>query len=83
MLTSYLDCFFFVLVFAGDKQGKLMVAQIAPAVRVAIAETAGLAPGDVTVGQLVTALRMLGFDYVFGECTCCFVLVVEMTGCTC
>jgi len=72
MLTSYLDCFFFVLVFAGDKQGKLMVAQIAPAVRVAIAETAGLAPGDVTVGQLVTALRMLGFDYVFGECNCIF-----------
>jgi hypothetical protein len=36
-------------------------------VRVAIAETAGLAPGDVTIGQLVTGLRQLGFDYVFGE----------------
>jgi iron only hydrogenase large subunit-like protein len=45
-----------------------MVAQIAPAVRVAIAETIGLAPGDVTVGQLVTALKQLGFDYVFGAC---------------
>lgn len=44
-----------------------MIAQIAPAVRVAIAETVGLAPGDVSVGQLVTGLRQLGFDYVFGE----------------
>jgi hypothetical protein len=44
-----------------------MIAQIAPAVRVAIAETMGLNPGDVTVGQLVAGLRMLGFDYVFGE----------------
>nr|ADK77883.1 hydrogenase [Chlorella sp. DT] len=44
---------------------RLMIAQIAPAVRVAIAETIGLAPGDVTIGQLVTGLRMLGFDYVF------------------
>jgi iron only hydrogenase large subunit-like protein len=43
------------------------VVQVAPAVRVAIAETMGLAPGEVKVGQMVTALRMLGFDYVFGE----------------
>lgn len=46
---------------------KVVIAQIAPAVRVAIAETIGLNPGDVTIGQLVTGLRMLGFDYVFGE----------------
>jgi hypothetical protein len=44
----------------------MVIAQIAPAVRVAIAETVGLSPGDVTVGQLVTGLRKLGFDYVFG-----------------
>jgi iron only hydrogenase large subunit-like protein len=44
-----------------------MVVQTAPAVRVAIAETLGLAPGEVTAGQLVSGLRMLGFDYVFGE----------------
>lgn len=44
-----------------------MIAQIAPAVRVAIAETMGLAPGEVTVGQMVTGLRQIGFDYVFGE----------------
>jgi len=42
-----------------------MVVQTAPAVRVAIAETLGLAPGEVTAGQMVTGLRQLGFDYVF------------------
>lgn len=46
---------------------KLMVVQTAPAVRVAISETFGLPPGAVSAGQLVTGLRMLGFDYVFGE----------------
>lgn len=45
----------------------MVIAQIAPAVRVAIAETVGLSPGEVTVGQVVTALRQIGFDYVFGE----------------
>lgn len=53
---------------AANKSGKqLVIAQIAPAVRVAIAETMGLNPGGVTVGQLVTGLRQIGFDYVFGE----------------
>lgn len=45
----------------------MVIAQIAPAVRVAIAETVGLGPGEVTVGQMVTGLRQIGFDYVFGE----------------
>lgn len=44
-----------------------MVAQIAPAVRVAISEAFGLPPGAVTIGQIVTGLKQLGFDYVFGE----------------
>lgn len=42
-----------------------MVAQTAPAVRVAIGEEAGLAPGSVTTGQMVAGLKRLGFDYVF------------------
>jgi hypothetical protein len=51
----------------GKEDGrKLMVVQTAPAVRVAISETLGLAPGAVTANQMVTALKMLGFDYVFG-----------------
>jgi iron only hydrogenase large subunit-like protein len=49
------------------KDGRVVIAQIAPAVRVAMGETMGLAPGEVTVGQIVTGLRQLGFDYVFGE----------------
>ncbi|GIL60598.1 hypothetical protein Vafri_15126 [Volvox africanus] len=44
---------------------KVMVAQVAPAVRVAISETFGLAPGATTPGQLAESLRRLGFDMVF------------------
>ncbi len=41
------------------------VVQVAPAVRVAWAEQFGLKPGAVTNGKMVTALKRLGFDYVF------------------
>lgn len=44
---------------------KTVVVQTAPSVRVAIGEPFGYAPGEVTPGQMVTALRELGFDYVF------------------
>ena len=44
---------------------KTVVVQIAPAVRVAIGENFGYKPGDVTTGQMVTALRMMGFDKVY------------------
>ncbi|MFH0749299.1 MAG: [FeFe] hydrogenase, group A [Candidatus Gottesmanbacteria bacterium] len=46
-----------------DKQ--VMVAQIAPAVRAAIGEEFGLPYGIVATEQLVEALKLLGFDYVF------------------
>lgn len=42
-----------------------VVVQTAPAVRVAIGEEFGLAPGAVSTGKLVAALRRLGFDRVF------------------
>ncbi|MFT3985403.1 MAG: [FeFe] hydrogenase, group A [Lachnospiraceae bacterium] len=42
-----------------------VVAQIAPAVRVAVGERFGLPKGENSIGRLVTALRMMGFDYVF------------------
>jgi NADH-quinone oxidoreductase subunit G len=48
-----------------NKNGKICVAQIAPAVRVNMAEALGVKPGTVTTGKLVHALRLLGFDYVF------------------
>lgn len=44
---------------------KHVVVQTAPAIRVAIGDEFGLAPGSVVTGQLVAALRALGFDRVF------------------
>nr|WNF20826.1 hydrogenase [synthetic construct] len=48
-----------------DGGRKVLIAQVAPAVRVAIAESFGLAPGAVSPGKLATGLRALGFDQVF------------------
>lgn len=44
---------------------KHVVVQTAPAIRVSIGEEFGLEPGQVSTGQLVAALRRLGFDKVF------------------
>ena len=41
------------------------VVQIAPAVRAAFAESLGLDRDALTTGQLVAALKKIGFDYVF------------------
>ena len=41
------------------------VIQVAPAVRVAWAESFGLDPTFATTGRMVAALRRVGFDYVF------------------
>lgn len=41
------------------------VAQIAPAVRVAIGEEFGMQPGELSSRKIYTALRRIGFDYVF------------------
>lgn len=43
----------------------VVMAQMAPAVRVAIGEEFGYKPGEVTTGKLYSALRRLGVDYVF------------------
>ena len=48
-----------------DDPNKHVVVQVAPAVRVSIAEEFGLAPGTIATDKLVSALRMLGFDRVF------------------
>eukprot|EP01107_Rhizomastix_libera_P014305 TRINITY_DN4454_c0_g2_i1.p1 TRINITY_DN4454_c0_g2~~TRINITY_DN4454_c0_g2_i1.p1 ORF type:complete len:1274 (+),score=394.84 TRINITY_DN4454_c0_g2_i1:33-3854(+) len=47
------------------KSGKIMVAQIAPSVRVSIGELFGRVPGSIATGQLVLALKRAGFHYVF------------------
>lgn len=44
---------------------KFVVVQTAPAIRAAIAEEFGQAPGKAVTGQMVAALRRLGFDKVF------------------
>ena len=45
--------------------GKRVVAQVAPAVRVALGEEFGLPSGEPVFGKTVAALRKLGFDQVF------------------
>lgn len=47
---------------------KKVVAQVAPAVRVAFSEAFGLPPGTAGAGQVVAALRCLGFDRVYDTC---------------
>lgn len=44
---------------------KVVIAQIAPAVRAAWGERFGLSREEATVGRLVAALRRIGIDYVF------------------
>ena len=44
---------------------KTVVVQTAPAVRAALGEEFGMEPGTRVTGQMVAALRQLGFDYVF------------------
>ena len=44
---------------------KVVVAQVAPAVRVAIGEMFGLPPGTTTTGQIAAALRAVGFDKIY------------------
>lgn len=56
---------------------KRVVVQIAPAVRVAIGEEFGIAPGKNTIGKIYTALRMLGFDTVFDTSFSADLTVIE------
>jgi iron-only hydrogenase group A len=53
-------------VFAAlDDPTKTVVVQTAPAIRAALGECFGYAPGTLVTGKMVTALRRLGFDAVF------------------
>lgn len=47
-----------------DKE-KIVVAQIAPAVRAAWGEQLGLSKEEATVGKIADALKQMGVDYVF------------------
>jgi NADH-quinone oxidoreductase subunit G len=56
---------------------RVAIAQVAPAVRVAIGEVFGLAPGSITSGQLVAALKRLGFDQVYDTSFAADLTVIE------
>lgn len=45
-------------------KNKRVVCQIAPAVRVALGEEFGLPKGTNTIGKIVSALKLLGFDHI-------------------
>jgi hypothetical protein len=51
---------------AAARGEKVVIAQTAPAVRVAIGEEFDIPAGTATTGQMVSALKKLGFHYVFG-----------------
>ena len=48
-----------------DDPEKIVVAQVAPAVRAAWGEELGLAPEEATVGKIMDALKRMGINYVF------------------
>lgn len=53
------------LISAIEDPEKVVMVQMAPAVRVAIGEEFGAKPGEISTGKLYTALRRLGANYVF------------------
>ncbi len=60
-----------------EDEGKTVVAQIAPAVRVALGEQFGQDAGAVSTGKIVGALKAMGFDQVFDTCFAADLTVIE------
>ncbi len=58
---------------------KTVVAQIAPAVRVAIGEAFGMEPGAIETGRIVAALKAIGFNRVFDTSFAADLTVIEET----
>ncbi|NLN47085.1 MAG: 4Fe-4S binding protein, partial [Clostridiaceae bacterium] len=56
---------------------KTVIAQIAPAVRVALGEEFGFAPGTTTTGQIVASLRRMGIDKVYDTSFTADLTIVE------
>ncbi len=59
-----------------DKK-KTVVAQVAPAIRVALGEYFGMTEGGITTGKIASALKRLGFDYVYDTCFSADATVLE------
>lgn len=58
-------------------KNKRVVAQIAPAVRIALGEEFGLNPGEIVTGKIAAALRKLGFDEVYDTAFSADLTVIE------
>ncbi len=56
---------------------KTVVAQIAPAVRVALGEVFGMPANDITTGKIVAAMRLIGFDQVYDTAFAADLTVIE------
>jgi NADH-quinone oxidoreductase subunit G len=56
---------------------KMVVVQVAPAVRVALGEEFGLPAGEIVTGKMVAAIRRLGFDKVFDTCITADLTIME------
>ena len=62
----------------GDKNTRV-IAQIAPAVRVAIGEAFGLPKGENSMGKIVAALHRMGFDEVYDTTYTADLTIMEET----
>ena len=60
-----------------DDQDKVVITQIAPAVRVAIGEMFGQQPGEISTGKLISALKMIGFDQIYDTSFAADLTVIE------
>lgn len=60
----------------GDPK-KTVIAQVAPAVRVALGEVYDYPSGEDTTGQIVSALKIMGFDKVFDTAFTADLTIVE------
>lgn len=58
-------------------KNKRVIAQIAPAVRVALGEEFGKMPGEITIGKIVAVLKKLGVEQVFDTTLSADLTVIE------
>ena len=56
---------------------KIVVTQVAPAVRTAWGEAFGLQPEEATVGMILDGLKKMGADYVFDTCFSADLTIME------
>ncbi|MHC4885780.1 MAG: NADH-dependent [FeFe] hydrogenase, group A6 [Planctomycetota bacterium] len=56
---------------------KTVAVQVAPAIRVALGEAFGKEPGAIVTGQVVAALKRMGFDYVYDTCFAADMTILE------